>query len=321
MDLSSMTLTQLQYLVAVEDSGSFRAAARSCGVSQPALSTQIRKLEGALEMTVFDRSASPPVATEAGRAVLEQARVILREAARMTLVASNGDGEPRGTYRLGVIPTLASLLVPRFLPRFVREFPQVELVLEEVQTAAMLDRLHAETLDGGLAATPLGRSGIVESTLFYEPMHAYLPAGHALLQKEYVRQRDLVKEQVWVLAEGHCFGSQTLQLCDGQQAVCGPEGGSVDFRGGSFHTLTALVDEGLGSTVLPELAVLGLAPAKRKSHVRPLARPTPHREVSMLVRRAHLRRAITEAIESCVRSSVPEPLLSAPTRGVVLDPE
>lgn len=320
MNLSGMTLTQLQYLVAVEDEGSFRKAARACGVSQPGLSMQIRKLEELLEVTVYDRSCSPIVATDAGRRVLEQARVILEEAARMEQVAAELDGELSGPYRLGVIPTLCPLLLPRFVPGFLEEHPGVELTVEELETSQLLDRLQADGLDGALVATPLGQTGLHEDPLFREPMHVYLPRGHALLGRDTVRQKDLAGESVWILADGHCLGSQTLQLCKGQRPVVGPGGGKVRFRSGSLQSLTALVDGGLGVTILPELAVLDLPARRRRDRVRPFARPAPYREISLLVRRTQLRRAIAEALAIAVRESVPPSLLEPPSSKPPLDP-
>src|SRR3954468_16978428 len=132
--LSTMTLSQLGYLVAVDRKRSFREAAASCFVTQPALSQQIRKLEDELGVRLFDRSRQPVVPTEAGERVLEQARVILREAARMGDVVAGLAGGIAGSYRLGIIPTLAPTLLPRFLPGFVRRHPRVELVVEELQT-------------------------------------------------------------------------------------------------------------------------------------------------------------------------------------------
>jgi len=319
--LETMTLSQLGYLVAVDRLRSFREAAASCSVTQPALSQQIHKLEQELGVRVFDRSRQPVVPTEAGERVLEQARVILREAARMRDVLAGLSGELAGAYRLGILPTLAPTLLPRFLPGFVRRHARVELVIEELQTATMLARLADDTLDGGLAATPLHAAGIQERPLYREPFHVYAASGHRLTRRKSVHQADLAAENVWIMGEGHCFRAQVLQLCGTGRTVGGPGIGSVRFESGNFDTLVRLVDAGLGLTILPELVIEGLPAARRRARVRPFAPPVPTREVSFVHSRDHLRRAIADALVAEIERTLPAALVAAAQReGRVLEP-
>jgi len=318
---STMTLTQLSYLVAVDRCRSFREAAVRCCVSQPALSQQVKKIEEELGVRVFDRSRQPVVPTEAGERVLAQARVVLREAERMAEVVAAAQGEVAGPYRLGILPTLAPTLLPLFLSGFVRRHPRVELIVEELQTAAILARLADDTLDGGLAATPLHAPAIHERPLYREPFHVYLAAGHPLARRRVVAQEDLAAESVWLLGEGHCFREQVLQLCGAGRALVHPGGGTVRFESGNFDTLVHLVDGGFGVTILPDMVVRGMPAARRRSRVRPFAAPVPAREVGFVHGRDHLRRAIADALVEEIRSAVPADL-SAAARGpqVVLDP-
>lgn len=313
--IANMTLSQLAYLVAVDRQRSFREAAASCFVTQPALSQQIHKLEEELGVRVFDRSRQPVVPTEPGEQVLAQARVILREAARMGDVVTGIAGEVAGTYRLGIIPTLAPTLLPRFLPAFVRRHPRVELVVEELQTAVMLARLTDDTLDGGLAATPLHAPGIHERPLYREPFHVYAASGHRFLRARSVAQAALAGESVWIMGEGHCFRDQVLQLCGTGRTVSAEGTGSVRFESGSFDTLVRLVDADFGVTILPELALAGLPPARRKARVRPFAPPVPTREVSFVHSRDHLRRAIADALVEEIRGVLPAELVAAAHAG------
>lgn len=306
MDLSSVTLAQLRYLVAVDRERSFRGAATQCHVSQPALSMQVRKLEDALGIKVFDRSRQPVVPTAAGEAILAQARRVLSEAEHMERVVRESEaGVLSGPYRLGVIPTLAPSLLPRLLPELARALPQVELRLEELQTDVMLDALLSDELDAGLAATPLSCPGVRETPLYREAMFAYLPRDHPLTAKKRVRQRDLASEDVWLLAEGHCFGDQVLQLCEAQRPVHKPGLASIDFRAGSFESLRGLVDAGLGVTVLPELEVMHLPASVSKAQVRPFALPEPTREVSFLAARQDLRGPIHAVLIDIAARAVP----------------
>lgn len=323
MDLSALTLTHLRYLVAIDTSRSFRAAADECHVSQPTLSTQLQKVEEIVGARLFDRSRQPVVPTDIGTRVVAQARVILRETKRLGEMASRGSLE--GTFRLGVIPTLAASLVPLLLPRFAKKHPDVELVLEEVQTDRMVMRLHDDSLDGGLAATPLGAPVVFERPICREPLWIYLSPGHALTKRTRIRQSELADECVWLMPEGHCFRTQVIHLCSlhrrGQRSS--GDGPGIRFESGSFETLIRLVDAGLGMTILPELVVRALPPATRRARVRPFEGFTPVREVSFVRIREHLRREVADAIVDALLAALPDDVVvtgSPPRRQEVLAP-
>lgn len=316
MDLQQVTLTQLRYAVAVEQSRSFRAAADRCHVSQSGLSMQIQKLEELLGVVLFDRSKKPVLVTDDGARVLEQMRAILRETERLGSVVADGDA-PAGPYRLAIIPTLAPTVLPLFLGPFLDAFPRVELTIEELQTSEIMERLAADALDAAVAATPLHVPGLAELVLGREPMVAYLPAGDPLLAKKSVSQAHLSERELWVLPEGHCFRTQVLSYC-GSRKASAPRG--VQFESGSFETLIGLVDAGLGATVLPALVARGLPPAKRAARVRPLARPTPLREIGLVTARAQLRRRVTDALVDTIRTRLAHALGPVAAQGEVLDP-
>ncbi len=317
MDLSALTLTQLRYLVAVESQRSFRSAAERCHVTQPALSMQVQKAEDLLGIVVFDRSQQPVVPTEQGLVFLRQAQSVLREVERFRDVLAE-DGELTGRYRLGVIPTLATTLLPLLLPKFAADNPAVELVVEETQTDALVERLLADDLDGGLAATPLDESGIFEQPLYEEALFAYLPPRHPLAKRKTVRQSDLVGEHLWLMAEGHCFRTQVMQLCRVDRRSIQAEG--VRFESGSFETLIQLVDRGFGVTVLPALSVEQLPLKRQGQRVRPFSAPTPVREVSLVYAREHLRRRVGNAIANCVKQQLPPSVRLSPRKREVLTP-
>ncbi|EYF05480.1 hydrogen peroxide-inducible genes activator [Chondromyces apiculatus] len=309
LDLSSLTLTQLRYLVAVDRHRSFRVAAEHSSVSQPALSMQIQKLEGILGGAIFDRSRHPTVTTELGARIVAQARVILHECDRLGQLAEAGD-DPSGTYRLGIIPTLAPTLVPLFLPRFLAAYPRVSLVVEELPTSALIQSLLDDSLDGGLAATPLDVPQIHERPLFLEPFYVYLSPNHPLRAQAALRQEDLADERIWLLAEGHCFRAQVLQLCDlGRRSA--REVPTSRFESGSLETLVRLVDAGEGITLLPELVVQSLPEDARLARVRPFRMPIPSRKVSFVFGRNQLRGSVADAIVRTILSSLPETTLGA----------
>lgn len=316
MDLSQVTLTQMRYALAVEDARGFRLAAANCHVSQAGLSMQLRKLEELLGVVLFDRGRKPLLVTPEGAPVLDQMRTVLREFERLGQVAAAGE-ETAGPFRLGVIPTLSSTLLPLFLGPFTAAHPQVELTVEELRTEEILARLRADSLDAGLMATPLGEPGLRETPLGREPMLAYLPPGDSLLKRKTVSQTALRGRDLWILPEGHCFRSQVLSYCG---RPIRPPGARLHFESGSFETLVRLVDRGLGATVLPELLVRELPPARRRAQVRPLVAPVPVREIGLVTARDHLRRRICEAVATAVREGLAPLLTTAPRGAVILDP-
>lgn len=316
MDLSQVTLTQMRYAVAIEETGSFHLAASTCHVSQSGLSMQIQKLEELLGQVLFDRSKKPVLVTPAGAPALTQMRAILRETERLGQIVAESE-TPSGRYRLGVIPTLSPTVIPLFLGQFVRTHPEVELVVEELKTDEIIARLRADTLDAGLLATPLDMPGISERVLGLERMYAYLPPNDPLAKKKEIAQAELKGRDLWVMPEGHCFRSQVLQYCRPR-----PHDGvtNVRFESGSFETLVHLVDGGLGATVLPDLVVRGLPAQRRKHQARPLIGPAPVREIGLVTSRADLRRGVTDALETLIRSTLEGALAPVPSRTKRLDP-
>jgi LysR family hydrogen peroxide-inducible transcriptional activator len=289
-------------------------------VSQPALSTQLKKVEDMLGVTLFDRARQPIVPTERGAHVVAQARTVLEHVDRLGALV-DGAEEPSGPYRLGVIPTLVATFVPLFLLPFARSCPRVELTIEEAPTEVILRRLRDGSLDGGLAATPLDVPGIHEQIVCHEELFVYLPPGHPLADRPAVHQADLLDEQVWLLAEGHCFRTQALHLCGADRRRGDGDEIRVRFEAGSFEALTRVVDSGFGATLLPELSVRDLPAGRRAAQVRPFASPAPVREVSFLHGREHARKGTADAIFGLLREGVPAELRGRRvTRAAILRP-
>lgn len=307
MDLSALTIQQLRYLVAVDRHRGFREAARACHVSQPALSSQIKKVEEMLGFHVFDRSRQPVHTTARGALTVTHARAVLDQIEHFAEIAGQEESVA-GIYRLGILPTLASTLLPRFLPSFVRNYPKVELEIIEEKTEILVRRLREGSLDGGIATTPLDVPGIHEHVICHEALLAYLSPKHPLAEKERVRQAALVDEHVWLLGEGHCFRTQALHLCSIDRRRSRDEDDArpnIVFEGNSLDSLVNLVDAGLGVTIVPELFALALPASRRSAQVRRFADPEPRREISFIASREHLRKSIADAIVESLRAGVP----------------
>jgi LysR family hydrogen peroxide-inducible transcriptional activator len=292
-----MTLQQLQYVVAVADTGQFSKAARRCHVTQPTLTMMVRKLEEELGITLFERRTQPARPTTEGHALIAQARVVLREAAQMKDLVRELRTGLAGSYRIGIIPTLAPYLLPLFLARFAKAHPEVILSIDELKTTRILGGLRNGTLDMGILAGPVEGEDLESIPLFNEPFLAYLPKGHALLKHKRIAARDLRKEPLWVLSEGHCLRDQVLRVCQ-QPSAAGHE--NILFSTGSIETVKRMVDSGGGLTLVPELAV-----GADERNVRRFASPEPAREVVLVTRLPFVRRKALEALADAIRTSVP----------------
>jgi LysR family hydrogen peroxide-inducible transcriptional activator len=292
-----MTLQQLHYLVALDDHRHFVKAAEACFVTQPTLTMQLRKLEKDLDVELFDRRSQPVRPTEVGARVIAQARVLLREADQLQALVKELHTGLSGTFRVGIIPTLAPYLLPLFLPRFATEHPDIRLVIDERKTSRILKSLRRGELDLGILVTPVDAGEFEEVPLLQEPFLAYLPEGHALWRRKKLDLIDLQEQSMWVLGEGHCFREQALSLCD-RPSSAGHE--NVLYESGSIETLKQLVRNGSGMTLVPELSVEPGDP-----HVRRFAAPEPVRQVSLVVRRPFVRRKLLEEMARCIRKALP----------------
>lgn len=293
-----MTLQQLQYIVAVADTGQFSKAARQCHVTQPTLTMMVRKLEDELGVTMFQRKAQPARPTTEGAALIDQARVVLREAGQLKDLVKELRTGTTGMYRIGIIPTLAPYLLPLFLARFADEHPGTRLAIDERKTSRILKALRTGQLDIGILAGPVDGEDLECITLFHEPFLAYLPSGHALLKQKRIARKDLRKAPLWVLSEGHCLRNQALSVCQ-HPSSAGHD--NILYSTGSIETLKRMVTSGSGMTLVPELSV-----TDDERNVRRFMQPEPARKVVLVVRKPFVRRKAVDALVAAIRSSVPK---------------
>lgn len=300
-----MTLTQLSYIVAVANHRSFGLAAKKCHVTQPTLSMQIQKVEELLGVIIFDRSKQPVILTAIGARVVEQARVILREADRLQEIIREESGQIHGDFRLGIIPTIAPYLLPLFLQKFLDRYPTVNLIVEELETSSIVRRLKEDTLDAGILATPLHDLGIVELRLYDEPFFVCLPKSSELAQKKEVEEKDLPLEQILLLNEGNCLRDQMINLCQ-LKAKQPSKNQRLHFESGSLTTLMRLVEQGSGFTIVPFLA-LDTVPLKN-CVMKAFAEPQPIREISLIVHRSYVKHNILQALQKEILEQLPQAL-------------
>lgn len=314
-----MTLVQLEYVLAVAEHKNFTLAADKSFVTQPTLSMQIQKLEKELGIEIFDRSAQPIKLTSIGEKVVEQAKIILREAYKMNQLVQEEKGLVEGDFKIGVIPTILPTLVPMFYKTFQKTHPKSNLIIREMQTEEIIENLQEGTLDFGIVVTPLHEEQIIEKVLYYEPLVAYVPNSHVYHSKKFIQTADLDIDDLLLLKEGHCFRNNVLNLCEAAKLKKQP----VKLDSGSLDTLVKLANEGYGMTLLPSLHAEDL-PKEYQKNVRYFEDPAPSRQVSLIYHQSNLRRSFEENFSKTIQSvlrgkiyfdqydNVTSPLISLP---------
>lgn len=303
-----MTLTQLEYIIAVDTYRHFSTAADNCHVTQPTLSMQIQKLEDELGILIFDRSKQPVVPTETGILILAQAREVVQSARRIPEIVQEANNDLSGELRIGIIPTLAPYLLPYFISSFIEKRPAVLVQIQELMTEHIVERLRNGLLDVGLVVSPLHESGLHEQPLFHEPFVLYASEHHSLTAKTMVSTADLRNDGLWLLTEGHCFRDQVMNLCGSERKANGYSP-SLHYETGSLETLIKLIDKQDGFTLLPYLATLDLDESRR-SRLRPFVDPQPVREVSLVVHRRFLKRKLIDTLQREIMAHLPKELLA-----------
>ncbi|MFA6402367.1 MAG: LysR substrate-binding domain-containing protein [Salinivirgaceae bacterium] len=300
-----MTLIQLEYIIAIDTYRHFVKAADHCHVTQPTLSMQIKKLEDELDIVIFDRSKQPIEPTEIGKRVIEQARLIIKNSQRITELISSTRNDISGDLRLGIIPTIASYLVPLFIPQLAEKLPLLKIYVEELMTHEVVEKLKSGAIDLGIISTPLEEEGIIETPIYYEPFVLYVSDKHKLFEKEKISSHDLKLDEMWLLSDGHCFRNHVINLCGDKHYF--PKTLKFGYKTGSLEVLMKFVDQNYGYTLIPYLASLDLIPEK-KNRLRMFKEPAPKREISIITPEGYLKNKLIEAIVSEIQGNIPTEL-------------
>ena len=300
-----MTLQQLEYILAVNQFRHFAKAAEYCRVTQPTLSAMIQKLEEELDTRIFDRSQQPVCPTPVGIHIVEQAQNILVQANRIKNIIEEEKHSLTGTFKLGILPTVAPYLLPRFFPQLMKKYPDLDIRVVEMKTNDIKKALQTGEIDAGIVASLAGMEELQQTPLFYEQFFAYVSREDALFNNEVIRTSDLNGEQLWLLDEGHCFRDQLVRFCQMKSA----RASQLAYHLGSMETFMRMVESGKGVTFIPELAVLQLGDAQ-KELVRSFAIPCPTRQVVLLTNKNFIRHTLLEVLVKEIKLSVPKEMLS-----------
>lgn len=309
-----MTITQLEYIIALDTHRNFVNAADSCFVTQPTLSMQIQKLEDELGVKIFDRSKQPVVPTHIGEDIISQARNVLKEHSKIIELIQDEKGVIKGDLRLGIIPTVAPYLIPRFLVKFLTKYPEVNLVVNELTTDQIIYQLKNDLLDCGIMASPIKDKNLNEETLYYEEFVAYVSSSNKLSRKTTVKPEDLELSDIWILNEGHCMRNQVINICGERKKDNNKS--RFEYQTGSVETLKRLVEQDDGITILPEMAVMDMGDDQMEL-VRYFKAPEPVREIGMFTHRHFVKKKLIKTLSDEIIATVPNKMRKKDKRDVV----
>lgn len=299
-----MTIQQLEYILAINKFRHFAKAAEYCRVTQPTLSMMVQKLEDELGIKLFDRSSQPVRPTPAGMKVLEQAQRVLYQASLIKDIVNEEKESVRGSFRLAVLPTIAPYLLPHFLQHLAEEHKDLDIRIQEMQTAPTLSALKKGEIDAAIIANQPVESELQGHFLYYEEFFGYVSRNEPIFAHDKIRTTDINDERLWLLDEGHCFRDQLMRFCQREKVKVN----QAAYRFGSLETFMHMVESGYGMTFIPELATLQLN-AEQRELLRPFAIPRPTREIYFVTRKDFIRHSLSKLLIEHIQDAVPKEML------------
>lgn len=301
-----MNLRDLRYFVALAELRHFGRAADACFVSQPTLSTQIKKIEDELGVTLVERAPRKVMLTEAGAEIAQRARVVLHEIEQIRAIARRSLDPESGTLRLGIFPTLGPYLLPHVVPKLRQRFPRVELLLTEEKTEILLQLLQEGRIDAAVLALPLHEEQLHTELLFEEPFVLAVPSTHPLADTQRLGLDTIADERLLLLDDGHCLRDQALDVC--HLAGASEKDG---FRATSLETLRQMVAAGVGMTLLPLLAVQPPVPRSETVRLLSFTDSRPSRQIALVWRKSSAQSDFLHKVAG-VLADLPPELLTPP---------
>ncbi|WP_409416685.1 LysR substrate-binding domain-containing protein [Flavobacterium sp. PS2] len=301
-----MNIQQLEYIVSLDKHRHFLKASEACFITQATLSGMIKKLEDELNVILFDRSKQPVRPTDIGMKIIEQAKIALQETNRIKEIIREETGEVRGDLRIGIIPSLAPYLLPLFIKDFMASYKEVKLVINELTTEKIQEKLKDGSIDVAILAIPLLDKGLKEETLFYEEFYHYGDLNAASAKKKYIVPEDINPNKLLLLEEGHCLRNQIVNLCE--LRTKGASDLKIDYQSGSIETLKQMVDLNMGTTILPELTVLALN-KEQKNKISRFVSPYPVREIGLVYYNHFVKKRLIEALKKSILETIPDTML------------
>jgi LysR family hydrogen peroxide-inducible transcriptional activator len=285
----------MEYIVALDTYRHFVKAAEHCLVTQPTLTKQVKKLEDEIGISIFDRKKTPLEPTVLGETIVLKARFILREVHQLKELVNDEKENLTGTFKIGIIPTVAPYLIPLFAMNFANKYPLTQLIFKEMKSEDIVEALNSDQVDMGILVTPLEEQNLREVPLYNEPFTVFASQNHPLAKKSFVTKNQIAQaEGLWLLNEGNCFRNQVLNIC--KESANQP----FTYESGSIETIKNLIQNNDGFTLVPELS---LANSKFKGI--PFKDPKPIREVSIVVNNGFAKEILIEKLREEILNEVP----------------
>ncbi len=309
-----MNFIQLEYLKELFVQGSFSAAAQKLGVTQPALSLQVQKLEEELEFKLLDRSRRPLQFTEEGKYFYHKSIEILKMVEQLKQISFEISEEVKGNLQIGIIPTLAPYLVPLFINELNNSYANLQINIAELKTEEIIAKLKQGDLDCGILSTPIETNGILFEPLFYERFYAYVSENHSWFKNDKVDLNKISEEEVWYLEEGNCFQNQVNSICkiNYQQKTRQ----NLVYRSSSIESLRRIVENKNGITFIPELATINI-PSELEELIKEFDGEQPVREISLIMTKNYTKERQINALKEIILASIPPRMRKKPDSWIV----
>ncbi len=309
-----MNFIQLEYLKELFVQGSFSAAAQKLGVTQPALSLQVQKLEEELEFKLLDRSRRPLQFTEEGKYFYHKSIEILKMVEQLKQISFEISEEVKGNLQIGIIPTLAPYLVPLFINELNNSYANLQINIAELKTEEIIAKLKQGDLDCGILSTPIETNGILFEPLFYERFYAYVSENHSWFKNDKVDLNKISEEEVWYLEEGNCFQNQVNSICkiNYQQKTRQ----NLVYRSSSIESLRRIVENKNGITFIPELATINI-PSELEELIKEFDGEQPVREISLIMTKNYTKERQINALKEIILASIPLRMRKKPDSWIV----
>lgn len=311
IDFTYMTLQQLEYAVALFKHQNFEKAAESCFVTQPTLSMQLKKLEFEIGFEIFDRTKKPLKITTLGKLFIEKALIIVSETKELKNLVNHDLESVDGDFRLGIIPTIAPYLLPRFLPEFLLKNPKTRLIISELQSEDIINQIKTGKLDMAILATPIEEKQIVEEILYYEPFLGYFPIGHSQLDNTNINLNNLDYNDILILNEGHCFRNQTLSICNLKPELIESK---FEYQSGSIETIKKLIEHKMGFSLIPALATYENI---KENQLRKFSTPIPSREISIVYHKNFHKNGLINNLKKSILNNIPVDFIKNNTTQII----
>lgn len=298
----TMTLQQMEYIVALDKYRHFVLAAEACGVTQPTLSAMIQKLEEELDVKIFSRDRKNITPTSIGEKIIRQAKIALNETQKIKEVVADESSNMNGNLRIGILPTIAPYLVPDFIYYFRKSYPNVNLFIDEKENRSLIQDLRFGNLDIAITTPPEAHANILEIPVYVEKFVAYF-SETCSKARQMIVNGNLPPEQMWILKEGHCIPNGGINLCENKDI------GNHIYEAGSIDTFIKIVDRNGGYTIIPELHISTLN-EKQKENIQTLnVNPPAQRTVSILIKDDFIRERIVNAVLDTIKAIIPSHMM------------